>query len=137
MRFGRCWMLLPGGRILPILVMVSFPMYRWSTRSLLSKRLKIIIMSQSGNPLYKTETWAFRDKWIGYIHGLQDRICAALEDLDGEAFFSTDEWEREHGGGGTTRVIKEGRVFEKGGVNTSVVWGKVTDTMRTQLKIEG
>jgi coproporphyrinogen III oxidase len=94
-------------------------------------------MNQPDDALYKTETWSFRDRWIGYIHGLQDRICAALEDLDGQALFRTDEWEREHGGGGTTRVLAGGRVFEKGGVNSSVVWGKVTDTMRTQLKIEG
>jgi len=94
-------------------------------------------MSQLDNPLYKTETASFRERWIGFIHGLQDRICAALEDLDGQALFRTDEWEREHGGGGKTRVLSDGRVFEKGGVNTSVVWGKVTDAMRTQLKIEG
>jgi coproporphyrinogen III oxidase len=94
-------------------------------------------MNQPGDALFKTETWPFRDRWIGYIHSLQDRICAALEDLDGQALFRTDEWEREHGGGGVTRIIAGGRVFEKGGVNSSVVWGKVTDTMRTQLKIEG
>jgi coproporphyrinogen III oxidase len=94
-------------------------------------------MSQPDNPLYKTETSTFRERWIGFIHGLQDRICAALEDLDGQALFRTDEWEREHGGGGKTRVLSGGRVFEKGGVSTSVVWGKVTDTMRSQLKIEG
>ncbi len=88
-------------------------------------------------PLSKTETHSFRDHWIGFIYDLQDRICAALEGLDGKAAFITDEWEREQGGGGRTRVISGGRVFEKGGVNTSVVWGKVTDTMRTQLKIEG
>ena len=88
-------------------------------------------------PLSKTETHSFRDHWIGFIYDLQDRICAALEGLDGKAAFITDEWEREQGGGGRTRVIAGGRVFEKGGVNTSVVWGKVTDTMRTQLKIEG
>src|SRR6185437_790171 len=94
-------------------------------------------MSQP-EPLYKRETQAFRDKWIGFIHDLQKRICTALEDLDGKAAFITDEWEREQGGGGgRTRVIANGRVLEKGGVNTSVVWGRVTDTMRTQLKIEG
>src|SRR6201996_177974 len=93
-------------------------------------------MSQP-EPLYKTETREFRDHWIGFIYDLQDRICAALENLDGKAAFVTDEWEREHGGGGRTRVISNGRVFEKGGVNTSVVWGPVTDTMRTQLKIDG
>ncbi|MBS1659935.1 MAG: oxygen-dependent coproporphyrinogen oxidase [Bacteroidetes bacterium] len=79
----------------------------------------------------------FRERWIEYIHGLQDSICAALEGADGKARFVLDEWVREGGGGGRTKVIAGGDVFEKGGVNTSVVWGKVTDMMRAQLKIEG
>lgn len=89
--------------------------------------------------LYKTATKAFRDRWIEYIHGLQDRICAALEKADGKALFKTDEWERAggKGGGGRTRVIENGAVFEKGGVNTSVVFGAVNDAMRKQLQIEG
>lgn len=87
--------------------------------------------------LFKTDTHSFREQWIAYIYQLQDTICQALEKLDGRAQFATDEWKREGGGGGITRVIADGNVFEKGGVNTSVVWGKVTDAMRTQLKIEG
>ena len=54
---------------------------------------------------------------------LQDRICAALEHLDGVATFQEDAWERPGGGGGRTRVIQNGRVFEQGGVNFSEVWG--------------
>lgn len=91
-------------------------------------------MTQS---LHKSETHPFRERWIGYIYELQTRICRTLEELDGQAVFASDEWQRGEGGGGLTRVIAEGAVFEKGGVNTSVVWGKVTETMRTQLKIEG
>jgi coproporphyrinogen III oxidase len=87
--------------------------------------------------LYKTDTKAFRDRWIGYIYDLQDRICQALETLDGKAVFESDEWERDGGGGGRTRVIADGNIFEKAGVNTSVVWGKVSDAMRAQLKLEG
>jgi coproporphyrinogen III oxidase len=79
----------------------------------------------------------FRDRWIGHVHALQDRICAALEALDDKAVFVTDEWEREGGGGGVTKVIAGGSTFEKGGVNTSVVWGKVSDAMRSQLKLDG
>jgi coproporphyrinogen III oxidase len=78
-----------------------------------------------------------RDQWIGFIQDLQEKICAALEKMDGGAVFVLDEWERRGGGGGRTRVISGGNIFEKGGVNTSVVWGEVTDTMRMQLKIEG
>lgn len=87
--------------------------------------------------LHKSETHPFRERWISYIYELQTRICRTLEELDGQAVFASDEWQRGEGGGGLTRVIKEGSVFEKGGVNTSVVWGKVTETMQTQLKIEG
>lgn len=94
-------------------------------------------MKPSPEELYKATTRDFRDRWIGYIYALQDRICAALEGVDGKAMFETDEWERDGGGGGRTRVIAHGNVFEKGGVNTSVVWGTVTEAMRSQLKVEG
>ncbi|HEV3325430.1 MAG TPA: oxygen-dependent coproporphyrinogen oxidase, partial [Puia sp.] len=94
-------------------------------------------MNSSPEGLDKTATRDFSNRWIGYIHGLQDRICAALEGVDGKAVFETDEWERDGGGGGRTKVIAHGNVFEKGGVNTSVVWGKMTGAMRTQLKVEG
>lgn len=81
----------------------------------------------------------FAKKWIGYIHDLQDKICSVLETIDGEAAFMTDEWKRDEGkgGGGKTRVMAKGAVFEKGGVNTSVVYGKVSDTMRRQLSMDG
>ena len=78
-----------------------------------------------------------KQQWIDFIHQLQDDICAALEQSDGKAKFIEDKWERAEGGGGKTRVISNGYVFEKGGVNTSIVFGDVTDAMRNQLKIEG
>jgi coproporphyrinogen III oxidase len=74
-----------------------------------------------------------KESWIAIIHQLQDDICTALEKADGKAKFVEDRWERAEGGGGKTRVIANGNVFEKGGVNTSVVYGEVTDTMRRQL----
>ena len=83
------------------------------------------------------ERQTFKDTWIGYVGDLQDRICNALEMLDGKSAFQSDRWSREGGGGGHTRVISGGDVFEKGGVNTSSVWGDVTPPMRSQLKIEG
>lgn len=79
----------------------------------------------------------FRDRWIIFIHQLQDNICNALENSDGVAKFKEDAWERPEGGGGKTRVISNGKVIEKGGVNSSIVFGKVTDLMRAQLKIDG
>jgi coproporphyrinogen III oxidase len=90
-------------------------------------------------PLCKTSTKAFRGRWIEYVYGLQDTICIALEKADGKAIFRTDEWERTEGrgGGGRTRVMENGNVFEKGGVNSSVVFGAVNDVMRKQLAIEG
>ena len=58
-----------------------------------------------------------------YLRELQDRICAGLEALDGHATFREDAWTREEGGGGRTRVLTEGGVFEKAGVNYSLVHG--------------
>ena len=78
-----------------------------------------------------------KENWIGYIEGLQNRICTTLEECDGKAKFIEDQWQRAEGGGGKTRVISGGNVFEKGGVNTSVVFGNVSDAMKTQLKIDG
>jgi coproporphyrinogen III oxidase len=58
-----------------------------------------------------------------YLLGLQDRICHGLEEEDGEARFREDKWERESGGGGRSRVLAEGAVFEQAGVNFSHVFG--------------
>jgi coproporphyrinogen III oxidase len=79
----------------------------------------------------------YSQEWIKHIHALQDKICNELETADGVASFREDKWHRPEGGGGKTRVIANGAVFEKGGVNTSVVFGEVTDAMRHQLKIDG
>ena len=58
-----------------------------------------------------------------YLLGLQASICEALEAIDGKAKFELDEWQREAGGGGRTRVLSGGAVFEQGGVNFSEVSG--------------
>jgi coproporphyrinogen III oxidase len=58
-----------------------------------------------------------------YLLNLQDVICEGLAQLDNQANFVTDEWQREQGGGGRTRVIGDGAIFEKGGVNFSHVMG--------------
>ena len=83
------------------------------------------------------QTTTIKQQWIQFIQTLQDDICAALEACDGSAHFKEDAWQREEGGGGKTRVIANGNVWEKGGVNTSVVFGNVTPQMRTALHIEG
>lgn len=58
-----------------------------------------------------------------FMKKLQDEICAGLEALDGKGKFQEDCWQREEGGGGRTRVMSNGDVFEQGGVNFSEVWG--------------
>lgn len=58
-----------------------------------------------------------------YLLGLQDHICRELEAEDGTGRFQEDSWEREQGGGGRSRVLTEGAVIEKGGVNFSHVFG--------------
>jgi coproporphyrinogen III oxidase len=58
-----------------------------------------------------------------YLMKLQDQICSALEEEDGKAKFIEDKWDRAEGGGGRTRIITDGAVFEKGGVAFSHVMG--------------
>lgn len=58
-----------------------------------------------------------------FLLDLQDRICAGIEAEDGQVTFSEDNWEREAGGGGRTRVLTDGAVFEQAGVNFSHVSG--------------
>ena len=75
--------------------------------------------------------------FIKYIHQLQDSICKGIEGADGKGKFREDRWEREGGGGGLTRVVTDGNVFEKGGVNSSVVHGEITPLINQQLKANG
>ena len=57
------------------------------------------------------------------LRGLQDRVCAAIEAVDDGARFVEDAWQRAEGGGGRTRVLKQGRVFEQAGIGYSRVRG--------------
>lgn len=59
-----------------------------------------------------------------FLQQLQDQICQTLEEVDGQAHFIEDQWQRPEGGGGRSRVIRAGSIFEQGGVNFSEVWGK-------------
>ena len=79
---------------------------------------------------------SIKDRFIKYIHTLQDQICNGLEAADGSAMFEEDNWKRDGGGGGRTRVIADGDVIEKGGVNTSVVFGKLGEMAKKQLKVD-
>lgn len=63
------------------------------------------------------------EKVRAYLLDLQDRICSALESEDRKATFLEDSWKREEGGGGRSRVMEGGQVFEKAGINFSDVLG--------------
>src|SRR5688500_18457906 len=71
-----------------------------------------------------------------WFTGLQKQICLQIEDADGKGKFKSDPWERQGGGGGITRVITDGRIIEKGGVNFSAVWGKTPEPVLKSMKIE-
>ncbi|MAX69667.1 MAG: oxygen-dependent coproporphyrinogen oxidase [Flavobacteriaceae bacterium] len=77
-----------------------------------------------------------KDKFYNYIQQLQDTITSKLEAIDGKAKFQEDLWKRPEGGGGRTRVIENGNVFEKGGVNISGVHGKLPDSMQKYFGVE-
>ena len=66
---------------------------------------------------------------------LQDEICRRLEELDGRGRFREDRWVREEGGGGRTRVMEDGAVFEKAGVNFSEVFGHFEEGFAERLPL--
>ncbi len=77
-----------------------------------------------------------KEQFYQYIQNLQDQITTALEKVDAKATFQEDLWERPEGGGGRTRVIENGAVIEKGGVNISAVHGPLPKTMQAYFKVE-
>lgn len=72
---------------------------------------------------------------VASFKNLQDHICYRLEEIDGKGIFIEDIWEREEGGGGRSRVISSGTIIEKGGVNFSEVYGKVSESMKQGTEI--
>ncbi len=81
----------------------------------------------SQHPVQHPDTNAVKQ----YLLGLQDRICERLAAVDGKGVFETDAWDRPEGGGGISRVITDGEVFEKGGVNFSHVMGETMPASAT------
>ena len=77
-----------------------------------------------------------KEQFFKYIQNLQDTITATLEKVDGKATFQEDNWKRAEGGGGRTRVIENGNIFEKGGVNISKVFGELPEALRKQFGVE-
>ncbi len=76
-----------------------------------------------------------KEKFYNYIQDLQNTISAKLEAIDGKAQFKEDLWERAEGGGGRSRVIENGAVFEKGGVNISKVHGPLNPAMQAYFNV--
>lgn len=85
-----------------------------------------------GNTLNTIESNNVKD----FLLTLQSSICDGLEALDPEANFQTDRWDREKGGSGISRVISDGEVFEKGGVNFSHVFGDAMPASATATRPE-
>jgi coproporphyrinogen III oxidase len=76
-----------------------------------------------------------KNQFYNYIEGLQDQITSSLEAIDGLVKFEEDLWVRKEGGGGRTRIIQNGAVFEKGGVNISKVHGPLPPAMQTYFNV--
>jgi coproporphyrinogen III oxidase len=77
-----------------------------------------------------------KDKFFKYLHELQDTITSKLEMIDGSSVFKEDIWKRNEGGGGRTRIIENGAIFEKGGVNISGVHGKLPTSMESYFNVK-
>ena len=76
-----------------------------------------------------------KEKFYSFIKNLQDKITKEFELIDGNEFFAEDVWQRKEGGGGRTRILQNGGVFEKGGVNISKVYGKLPKSMQSYFKV--
>jgi coproporphyrinogen III oxidase len=77
------------------------------------------------------------DRAAAFFRDLQDRICAGLAATDGGPAFREDSWARPGGGGGRSRVVENGAVFEKGGVNFSEVFGEFSPEFAKQVPGDG
>ena len=84
-------------------------------------------------------TVALRERVQNFFDILQDEICQRIEEIDGKARFHEDRWTHIDRGGGRTRVLERGAVFEKAGVNTSSVGGILPESLARQLrkKVQG
>jgi len=79
---------------------------------------------------------SFKDTVQRKFEVLQNEICDGLEKLDGKSYFKEDRWKREGGGGGRTRVIQDGDLIEKGGVNFSAVHGSLPESVKNSLEVK-
>lgn len=90
----------------------------WDSHKPIEKIPESLVKAIEGND-------SMRKKFEQLCREAQTSICSAIEELDGEGKFHEDAWIRESGGGGISRVLTGGKVFEKAGVNLSVVYGSM------------
>lgn len=76
-----------------------------------------------------------RDTIATYFQQLQDSICQSLETADGLGTFKEDKWDHHSGGGGRSRVLENGNIIEKGGVNFSAVQGQTSEALMRQMNL--
>lgn len=76
-----------------------------------------------------------RDTIASYFQQLQDNICKSLETADGLGTFKEDKWDHHSGGGGRSRVLENGNIIEKGGVNFSAVQGQTSEALMRQMNL--
>ena len=86
----------------------------WDSHSYVDDAPDTLVRGVEGNE-------SMRRKFELMCREAQDKICQAIAELDGGDGFQEDNWVRENGGGGRSRVLKDGKVFEKAGCNLSVV----------------
>ncbi len=97
---------------------------------------KVLETLQDTSEILPAKKNSMKNKFYKYIEGLQDKITSTLEKVDGKAKFEEDIWKRKEGGGGRTRVIENGDIFEKGGVNISAVHGELPEVLRNQFNVK-
>ena len=76
-----------------------------------------------------------KEEIAAYFQGLQDNICRGIEVADGQGLFKEDAWDRPGGGGGKTRILENGAILEKAGVNFSAVHGPLHPQMVTSMQL--
>lgn len=77
----------------------------------------------------------FKEEVAARYRQIQDEICKGLEIADGKGKFEEELWERNGGGGGRTRIMQNGSIIEKGGVNFSAVYGKLPEPIKKAFKV--
>eukprot|EP00904_Undaria_pinnatifida_P005687 jgi/Undpi1/2248/HiC_scaffold_12.g05634.m1 len=92
------------------------PSLGWDTHKAVKEVPDSLVRELEGND-------SMRSKFEALCRKAQNDICKQIEELDGEGTFQEDAWVRPNGGGGISRVLTGGKVFEKAGVNLSVVYG--------------